>query len=135
MKLKLDWNQKQTGKIVIKLIIRNSSILLSFFDFRKYVLSPTEQLLLTLRYYSSGNFLITVADFLGVSKSSASRVVKRVSNVIAGLRRKYIQIPNTREKQIEMFSGFYRIAKFPRVLGTIDGTHVKMQSPGKLQLV
>lgn len=68
--------------------------------------------------------LVAVADYVGVSKSSASRIVKNVS-AIARLYPKYIHIhENTQEE-------FYRIAGFPRVLGTLDGTHILMQSPSK----
>lgn len=29
-------------------------------------------------------------------------------------------------------NGFYELAAFPRVLGAVDGTHIKIQSPGIL---
>lgn len=56
----------------------------------------------------------------------------KVSKAIAGLRGKYIKLPNGREERIQQQLGFYKIANFPRVIGTIDCTHIKMQSPGIL---
>lgn len=41
------------------------------------------QLLLTLRFFATGNFLITSGDFSGVSVAAASQIVKRVSNALA----------------------------------------------------
>ncbi|KAJ8959622.1 hypothetical protein NQ318_021808 [Aromia moschata] len=38
---------------------------------------PMQQLLLTLRFYASGNMQMAIADFLGVSRSSACRIIKK----------------------------------------------------------
>ena len=46
-----------------------------------------DRLLLTLRYYATGSFIITVADFIGVSKVSAFNFIKLVTNAIASLRK------------------------------------------------
>lgn len=37
------------------------------------------QLLLTLRFFATGSFLITAGDLTGVSVASAGQIVKRVS--------------------------------------------------------
>lgn len=85
------------------------------------------RLLLTLRYYATGSFLTVAGDFSGVSKASSSRIVNQVSQAIARLRPGFIKFPaNTQEIQQE----FFRIAKFPRLLGAIDCTHVPIKSPG-----
>ncbi|KAL0879679.1 hypothetical protein ABMA27_003394 [Loxostege sticticalis] len=86
-------------------------------------ISPLHQILLTLRFYALGTMLVAVGDYIGVSKSAASRIVRDVSQAIARLYPKYIYVhSNTTED-------FYNIARFPRVLGAIDGTHILMQSP------
>ncbi|XP_017473642.1 PREDICTED: putative nuclease HARBI1 [Rhagoletis zephyria] len=97
---------------------------------RNHALSPLEMLLLALRFYASGSFLITVADFCGVSTSTASRVVKRVSYAIAELSREYIKMPKSSAELEIVNRSFHRIANFPKVVGCIDCTHVKIQSPG-----
>jgi len=89
------------------------------------------QLLLCLRYYATGSMYITVGDFSGVSKASVSRVIKRVTNAIANLRPHHIHMPNTEEEFKEAALQFFNIARFPKVIGTIDCTHVKIASPGK----
>ncbi|KAJ8710653.1 hypothetical protein PYW08_009168 [Mythimna loreyi] len=88
---------------------------------------PITRLLLTLRFYATGSFLTVVGDFSGVSKASASRIVYLVSQAIARLRSEFIRFTtNTQEIQQE----FYNIAKFPRLIGAIDCTHVPIKSPG-----
>lgn len=79
--------------------------------------------LLTLRFYALGTMLLSVADFVGVSKTSACRIVRDISFAIAKLYNKYIFMHTDTEQE------FYNIARFPRVLGAIDGTHIRIQSP------
>ncbi|XP_045453773.1 putative nuclease HARBI1 [Melitaea cinxia] len=90
--------------------------------------SPLHQLLLTLRFYAFGTMLVSVADFIGVSKTSAKRIVSDVSRAIAGLYPQYVRILENTQ------NGFYEIAGFPRILGAIDCTHVTWlvlcKSPG-----
>lgn len=105
-----------------------------FFNFRNRAISPMEQLLLTLRIYATGSFLITIGDFSGVSTTSAHYIVHRVSTAIARLRPRYIYFPNTEEQIKHAQLQFYNIASFPRVIGCIDCTHIRVQSFGKLIL-
>lgn len=69
--------------------------------------------------------LLSVADFIGVSKASACRIVRDISFAIARLYNKYIFMHTNTEED------FYGIARFPRVLGAVDGTHIRIQSPSK----
>lgn len=50
---------------------------------------------------------------------------------IANLRQEYVKMPLTVEQQAETMQQFYQIARFPRVLGAIDCTHIRIQSLGK----
>lgn len=87
------------------------------------------QLLTTLRWYASNSHQISVGDFMGLNQSTVSRIVSKVTNAIAGLRPLYINMP-TNNEILHTQEKFYRIARFPRVVGCIDGTHIKIQSPG-----
>jgi len=91
-----------------------------------------DKLLLTLRFYATGNFLITVRDFCGVSKTTASLIVRDVSIAIAKLRPKFIKMPSSEREITALQKRFYQIAKFPRTIGAIDCTHVKIQNPGNI---
>ncbi|CAK1580296.1 unnamed protein product [Parnassius mnemosyne] len=66
----------------------------------------------------------------GTSLATSSRIVKRVSQAIVSLRREFIIFPDTNRDQDRVKIDFYDIARFPNVLGCIDCTHVKIQSPG-----
>jgi hypothetical protein len=95
-----------------------------------HALSPIEMLLLTLRYYACGSMLIVVGDFAGVHKSTASKAIFKVTQAIASLRLEYIKFPETQEERNKTQLEFYKIARFPRVLGALDCTHVRIQAPG-----
>ncbi|XP_016663902.1 putative nuclease HARBI1 [Acyrthosiphon pisum] len=93
-------------------------------------IAPIDKLLLTLRFYATGSFLITAGDFLGVSKSSACVIVRTVSTAIARLCHQFIYMPTTDEEVYTLQRSFYKIARFPRAIGAIDCTHIRIQSPG-----
>lgn len=102
------------------------------YHFRNLSVSPMCQLLLALRYFATGHYGLSLADYAGVSQPTASRIVHRVSRAIACLRQKYIIFPESdaqmREAMVENFS----VAGFPKVLGMMDCTHIKIKSPGEL---
>lgn len=89
------------------------------------------QLLLTLRFYATGNHLLSVADFSGVSKTSSHRIIHPVTNAIARLRPRFIKFPTLAEEIKKEQIKFFYIARFPRVIGCIDCTHIKIQSFGE----
>lgn len=97
---------------------------------RNRALSPAVKFLLTLRFFATGSMLIVVGDFVGVSKAAACTCVKKVSRAIAELRSTYIKMPTSPEDLRKTMEEFYEIARFPHVVGAIDCTHVKLQSPG-----
>lgn len=95
-------------------------------------MKPIDKLLLALRFYATGNFLITVSDFVGLSKSTACLIVRDVSTAIAKLRPIFICMPETKTEINNLQRRFYQVARFPRVIGAIDCTHIKIQNPGNL---
>lgn len=97
---------------------------------RSRYIQPMTKLLIALRFFSCGSFQIVVADFAGVCSSSVCRMVKTVALAIAKLKREYIRMPRTDEELMAVCSAFYAKAKFPRTIGAIDCTHVRIQSPG-----
>ena len=98
--------------------------------FRNHAIAPVNQLLCTLRYYDTGSTLLAAGDFSGLSKTTAHRIVHRVSAAIASLRPTHIKFPNTADEIKATQLGFYNIARFPLVVGAMDCTHVKIASPG-----
>ncbi|XP_071641997.1 putative nuclease HARBI1 [Temnothorax longispinosus] len=94
------------------------------------VISPMKQLLLTLRFYATGSHLLSAGDYSGVSKTSSHRIIHRVTAAIARLRPRYIKFPMLAEEIKREQMKFFDIARFPRVIGCIDCTHIKVQSFG-----
>ena len=100
---------------------------LQFASTRNNALSTRKQLLLTLRFYATGSFLSVCGDFIGISKPTASRVVEKVSRILAKLSKLFIKFPDNLNENV---LHFHQISRFPRVVGCIDCTHIKIQSPG-----
>lgn len=98
--------------------------------FRNYAVSPAHKVLLTLRYYATGSMLVVCGDFIGVHKSTASRIVKLVSNEIATLRPQFVRFPDNADEMKKLKQDFYNISKFPMIIGALDCSHVKIKSPG-----
>lgn len=72
---------------------------------------------------------MVLGDHISVHKATVCRIIQRVSLQIALLRPKFIEFPNNaaRLKQIQL--GFYKLHQFPRVVGAIDCSHIRIQSP------
>uniref|UniRef100_A0A1I8NIS5 Uncharacterized protein n=1 Tax=Musca domestica TaxID=7370 RepID=A0A1I8NIS5_MUSDO len=87
---------------------------------KQYSVSPRTKLLITLRFYASGSFLITVGDFCGVSVSTASRLVKETSHALASMTKEYIKFPSDTRGMQQTSSEFFAIAKFPKVIGAFN---------------
>ncbi|XP_045453625.1 putative nuclease HARBI1 [Melitaea cinxia] len=92
--------------------------------------SPMNQLLCTLRYFATGSQLTACGDVIGAHESTACRILHRVTHAIAFLYSDFIKMPITATEQNSVGAKFYDVAKFPRVIGAIDCTHIKILSPG-----
>lgn len=54
----------------------------------------------------------------------------KVANAIASLHRQHIKMYETNEEMQSAAAKFYQIARFPQVIGAIDCTLIKIDSPG-----
>lgn len=102
------------------------------FYFRNNAVTPEQKLLITLRYYATGSFLAVCGDFVGVHKSTASQIIRLVSHELALLSPQFINFPSTSAETDTVRQKFFDVAKFPKCIGAIDCTHVKIISPGGL---
>lgn len=57
-------------------------------------------------------------------------ILPKVTRAIAKNRARFIHMPRNEMEMIAASEQFYKFARFPRTIGAIDCTHVKMQSPG-----
>lgn len=97
--------------------------------FRNHVIPPLYQLLIALRFYASGSLYITMGDFGGIHKTTAGKIIKRVTSAIVQLRHIYLRLPRQDEMNL-IQQQFYEIARFPRVIGAVDCTHIRICNPG-----
>lgn len=97
---------------------------------RNHAVSAELKLLVSLRFYATGSFLQVISDFGGIDKSTVSRIIYEVSRAIAELFRNFIKMPNNEESFRKVSQEFYDIRQFPRCIGAIDCTHIKISSPG-----
>lgn len=80
--------------MLLKIIKKNNNIKLFLYSIQQYIniicfrnnaISEMTQLLVTLRFFATGNFLITAGDFGGVSVAATGQIVKKVSYALASL--------------------------------------------------
>ena len=94
----------------------------------RLTLSPMQQLLLTLRYFATSTFMDVTAELLGVSKSSVSRVVSRVTDALFEIRMNHILFPD--QAQANHHKVVWNQAYgFPNAFACIDGTQVRITKP------
>ena len=96
---------------------------------RNHALRPQDQVLIALRFFASGSFL--VGDTVGVDKSTVSRVVTAVSQALVAKQHRFIKWPSTIAELVANKNAFYRRGGFPCVIGCVDGTHIKIQAPSQ----
>ncbi|KAL2102183.1 hypothetical protein ACEWY4_001351 [Coilia grayii] len=103
---------------------------LHFTSDRNAALTPTLQVLLTLRFYANGAFQNTVGDMIGIHKSTACRVSRRVSLALCRHLPRYVHLPTEAECTIIKHK-FRQASGIPGIVGCIDGTHVLIQAPSE----
>ncbi|KAE8738632.1 hypothetical protein FOCC_FOCC015884 [Frankliniella occidentalis] len=110
--------------------LRNSCNTCGPVVFRSQSVAPVNQLLLCLRFYATGCTQLSAGDFSGVSESTAKRIVHRVSDALASLYKEHIIFPDDEASLKKTQLEFHKIARFPKVIGAVDCTHIKIKSPG-----
>ncbi|XP_066601221.1 putative nuclease HARBI1 [Prorops nasuta] len=100
-------------------------------SFKKIMgIPPIIQLLVTLRFIATGSFLIVVADFCGISESSAHGIIHKVILAIAELSAEFIKFPSEPEDVLRVKAENFNLGGFINVIGAIDGFHVRIRSFG-----
>lgn len=73
---------------------------------------------------------LTVADVVRTSQPSVSRILPKVCMALIAHLPNRVKMPESEVEREMAAAEFHRIAQFPRTIGAIDCTHVKVQSPG-----
>ncbi|WAQ98740.1 HARB1-like protein, partial [Mya arenaria] len=100
---------------------------------RNNALNAEQKILITLRYLATGLIQLNDADIHGVSQPTVSRVLTEVINALSSpaLIRQFIRFPVSVEEFRRNAVQMQGIARFPKVIGAIDGTHINIASPNQ----
>ena len=120
------------SRVEIFSLVNELSDDLSFQTDRNAVLTPTLQLLLALLFYANGAFQNTMVDMIGVHKSTACRVIRRVSLALSRRLPRYVKLPNEAEAIADK-QRFRQASGIPGIIGCIDGTHIRIQAPSEYE--
>lgn len=93
---------------------------------RKGMLTVREQLLLFLHFAGTNSFFHVIRDVHGPSASTVCRTIHRVAAAISSLQPEVICWP---PDTASVATKFFQLAKFPRVAGAVDGTHIPVTPP------
>ena len=84
----------------------------------------------TLYYLSDEGRLRKTANAFGISRSSVSLIIRRVTKAISlHLGPTYIQLPFTEDAVKDKVAHFYGAFSVPQCLGALDGTHIEIKQP------
>ena len=84
------------------------------------------QILVALRYLAKGDFFSEVAYFYGISEASVSRIIPRACEAICRSLDN-INFPRNIQRLRRIKQDFHAIARFPNIVGAIDGTLIPIQ--------
>ncbi|XP_052783205.1 putative nuclease HARBI1 [Mya arenaria] len=101
--------------------------------YRNHAISARHKLLITLRYLATGPIQLNDCDIHGVSQPTVSRVLGEMLNVLSDPRlvRQFISFPTDAADLRRNATIFEGIANFPKVMGLIDGTHIRIRAPSE----
>lgn len=76
-------------------------------------------------------FLLQIVngDLREDSQATVSRIVARVSKILASHLSVYVNFSTEQQRRINK-NKFYEVAHFPSVIGCIDCTHIRIANPG-----
>ncbi|XP_066585878.1 uncharacterized protein [Prorops nasuta] len=94
----------------------------------RHPLSPEKQLLIVLWVMATPNSLRCISDRFGVGNATVWRSTRRIVNALYSLVNIFIKWPSKEEAK-ETWQKIKERLGFPKVIGAIDGTHIKIAAP------
>lgn len=67
-----------------------------------------------------------MTDFMDMDVSTVLRIIA-ISEAVARFEPQYLKMPTPED--IKYQTQFYNVVKFPKAVGLVDGTHIKIQWP------
>ena len=103
-------------------------------NFQKAI-PPAQRLMLTLRFFASGDSQISLTYLFRMGKKTVSRIISETSEALYEvLSKMHLNAPKNSEEfqRISKISEeFQELWRFPHVIGAIDGKHIRIQAPNK----
>ena len=100
-------------------------------NYRKAI-PAAERLMLTVRFFASGDPQISFTYLFRMGKKTVSRIISETSRAIhLVLKTVYFSAPKIKEQWKKISEDFEMLWQFPHVIGAIDGKHMRIQNPNK----
>ncbi|KAK4876491.1 hypothetical protein RN001_012913 [Aquatica leii] len=115
------------SKLVVTYVLDKIALQITPNTNRSCALSAEEKVFNTLYFLATGTFLRVVGDTGGQDKSTISGSIAEVLHHLANLRPEYVAMPENQEEIEQVRQEFFNISRFPRCVGAIDCTHVKIR--------
>ena len=96
---------------------------------RRTDLSLQQKVLVCLKTLGSGSFQNCSKDFVEISQPCVSKLLTAFTTSMTGKASRFINMPPNVDGLESLKTGFYQVAKFPGILGCIDGTHIPIIAP------
>ncbi|XP_044139368.1 protein ALP1-like [Bufo gargarizans] len=94
-------------------------------------ISPSERLMVTIRYLATGETLTSLHYQYRIGISTLCEIVKDTCRALwATMHEDYIPHPTT-ERWIQIADKFMQTCQFPNCLGAVDGKHIRIVKPSK----
>lgn len=93
--------------------------------------SPIHSLLITLNYLVNGTSASASSTCLPVSQSTLSRILAKVTGLLADMRSRFIKCPTSKHELESIKRKFEMVNGFPKVIGCVGSTHIAIRTPSK----
>ena len=87
-----------------------------------------KEIFITLWYFANTETYRQISDRFDVCRSSVFRVLHKVVKWIVRIRNLFIKWPTEQEMKVNQ-EKFVKMKNFPRVIGAIDGCHIRINCP------
>ncbi|KAK3912072.1 Protein ANTAGONIST OF LIKE HETEROCHROMATIN PROTEIN 1 [Frankliniella fusca] len=92
------------------------------------MISPEKQFLIAIWRMATPDSYRSICEKFNVSRSTALLSVRRVTRALVTLAPALIRWPR-QERCVTIAQGFEAISAFPKTIGAIDGTHIRIPAP------
>ena len=96
---------------------------------RSMDLSVDEKVMISLKTLASGSFQSSFNDLFNVSQLTVSKCLSAFVEALSKKASSFIYMPRSQAECNETKRGLYGIARFPEVLGCVDGTYIPIVAP------